>query len=452
MTKSLKSLWARFLFLDRGILPSRKLLIIYSLLSLGLIALSFTDISWVYLISVNVLFILASLLDLLFIPKRKDIDVSRHIDDELERGLDYEVAIKLSNRSVYPCTFRMVDDLPQTFSNTFPVYGAADAESTSKVIYHTTAPIRGKYDLEKIYIRYASRLGLWERQMATNKKDTIKVIPDLTETRHYLKDAQAFLLHEGMKIRKHQSGTGEFAQIRNYVVGDDPRMINWRQTAKLQEVMTNEYEPEHGKHITILIDCGRMMGVELDEGSRLEKTIEASITVAAAALKNGDYVGVLAFSSDIKVYVPPEKGMNHLQRILQSIYHLQADAKESNYAGVMGYLQTVQKKRSLILLFSDIQTFLHEESTLHYIKRLRQKHLFLMIGIEDEELIKETNVKPENVQLAMRKSIAQQQIQIKKRRKAKWQAQGLIMIEAKEDKLATIAVSRVIHWMNQGLL
>src|SRR5699024_7224484 len=103
--------------------------------------------------------------------------------------------------------------------------------------------------------------------------------------------------------------------------GDDPRMINWRQTAKLQEVMTNQYEPEHGKHITILIDCGRMMGVELDEGNRLEKTIEASITVAAAALKNGDYVGVLAFSSDIKVYVPQEKGMEHLQRILQSIYH-----------------------------------------------------------------------------------------------------------------------------------
>src|SRR5699024_8991227 len=167
------------------------------------------------------------------------------------------------------------------------------------------------------------------------------------------------------------------------------------------------------------LDCGRMMGGELDEGSRHEKTIEASITVAAAALKSGDYVGVLAFSSDIKVFVPPEKGMEHLQRILQSIYHLQADAKESNYAGVMGYLQTVQKKRSLILLFSDIQTFLHEESTLHVIKRVREKHLFLMIGIEDEELIKETNVKPENVQLAMSKSIAQQQIQIKKRRKAK---------------------------------
>jgi uncharacterized protein (DUF58 family) len=216
--------------------------------------------------------------------------------------------------------------------------------------------------------------------------------------------------------------------------------------------MTNEYEPEHGKYITILIDCGRMMGAELKTGNRLEKALEASITVTAAALKNGDYVGVLAFSNDIKVYVPPEKGMDQLQKILQSVYHLQADAKESNYAGVMGYLQTVQKKRSLILLFSDIHTFLHEESTLNYLRRLRQKHLFFMIGIEDAALEKETKQRPENVRQAMRKSIAQQQVQVKKREKVKWEAQGLVMIEAKEEKLATEAVSQYIHWMNRGLL
>ena len=99
----------------------------------------------------------------------------------------------------------------------------------------------------------------------------MKVIPDLTETKHYLENAQRFLLYEGSKIRKQRSGVGDFAQIRNYVVGDDPRKINWRQTAKLQEVMTNEYEPEHGKYITILIDCGRMMGAELTKGNRLEK-------------------------------------------------------------------------------------------------------------------------------------------------------------------------------------
>jgi len=452
LTRSSKSLWARLLFLDRGILPSRRFLIIYLLLSAALLILSFTEVSWVLLISVNVLFILASFLDLFFVPGRKELQAARHFPDEVERGLGVKAQVEIKNASAYPCTFRLVDDLPQSFEARFPVRGMAEAGTLSRITYETRAAVRGKYELKKLYLRYASRFGLWEKQMAVEQHDTVKVIPDLTETRNFLENAQQFLLYEGMKIRRNQSGTGEFSRVRNYVVGDDPRKINWRQTAKLQEVMTNEYEPEHGKYITILIDCGRMMGAELKTGNRLEKALEASITVAAAALKNGDYVGVLAFSNDIKVYVPPEKGMNQLQKILQSIYHLQADAKESNYAGVMSYLQTVQKKRSLILLFSDIHTFLHEESTLNYLRRLRQKHLFLMIGIEDELLEKQAKQPPENVRLAMRKSIAQQQIQVKKRQKVKWEAQGLVMIEAKEERLATEAVSQYIHWMNQGML
>ena len=78
--------------------------------------------------------------------------------------------------------------------------------------------------------------------------------------------------------------------------------------------------------------------------------------------------------------------------------------------------------------------------------------LFRSIGVEDAELEKEIKQRPENVRLAMRKSIAQQQVQVKKREKVKWEAQGLVMIEAKEEKLATEAVSQYIHWMNQGLL
>jgi uncharacterized protein (DUF58 family) len=163
-------------------------------------------------------------------------------------------------------------------------------------------------------------------------------------------------------------------------------------------------------------------------------------------------VSVLAFSKDIKVFVPPAKGVAHLQTILQSIYQLKAEAAESNYAAVLQYLEMVQKKRSLLLLFSDVRTFLHEESALILLKRLRQRHLFLMIGIEDLTLLKRAKEDPNTVQAAMRKSMAQQQILIKKREKLKWEKQGLQMIEAREEKLAVTAVSHYIDIMNQNLL
>jgi uncharacterized protein (DUF58 family) len=184
----------------------------------------------------------------------------------------------------------------------------------------------------------------------------------------------------------------------------------------------------------------------------LEKALEAALTVTAAALKKGDYVSVLAFSKEIHVFVPPAKGMAHLQTILQAIYNLKVVAAESNYSSVLRYLETVQKKRSLLLLFSDVRTFLHEESALVYLQRLRQRHLFLMIGVEDQTLLKRVNEVPETVQQAMVKSIAQQQLLIKKREKNKWEKLGLQMIEPREEKLAVTAVSHYIEIMNQNLL
>ncbi|MBS4176834.1 DUF58 domain-containing protein [Bacillus sp. FJAT-49731] len=404
------------------------------------------------MITINIVIIVGSLTDLLFSPNKHQLFIKRTFPEEMERGMTYTVPIELRNTSQHTFSYRMIDGIPQSFERPFPLKGILQKESIIEIFYDTHASVRGKYQIKKLYFRYTSLFGLWEKQVSFLLEDAVKVIPDLTETKRYLENAQRYLLYEGDRIRKHRTGIGDFSQIRNYVVGDDPRKINWRQTAKLQEVMTNEYEPEHGKYITILIDCGRMMGAELSKGNRLEKSLEAALTVSAAALQKGDYVSILAFSKEVKVFIPPAKGMAHLQTILQSIYHLKVDAAESNYAAILSFLETMQKKRSLLLFFSDVGTFLHEESALTYLMRLRRRHLFIMIGIEDVTLLKRTKEEPVTVQKAMVKSIAQQQMLLKKREKSKWEKHGLLMIEAREEKLATAAVSYYIDMMNRNLL
>lgn len=452
MTKSLKNWWDRFLFRDKGFLPTGRFIILFLILSIVLLAGVMAGTSWISILSVDGAVFLVSLADLWFSPKKDQLSFKRTLLTEMERGIPYTVQFEVSNHSQHPIIFQMVDGIPQTFERPFPITGHLPKMAAVQVKYATTGFVRGKYEITRLYFRYTSFIGLWEKQISVQLKETVKVIPDLTEAKQYLENAQQFLLYEGLKIRKKHSGVGDFSKIRSYVVGDDPRKINWRQTAKLQEVMTNEYEPEHGKYITILIDCGRMMGAELTKGNRLEKVLEAALTVAAAALKKGDYVSVLAFSKEIKVFVPPAKGMAHMQTILHAIYHLQVDAAESNYAAVFHYMETVQKKRSLLLLFSDVRTFLLEENALSYLKRLRKRHLFFMIGIEDKHLLQRIKEKPLDVQTAMRKSVAQQQFLLKKREKLKWEKQGLQMIEAPEEKLATSAVSYYIEMMNQNLL
>ncbi len=396
--------------------------------------------------------IIGSLVDLLFSPNKKQLAAKRKLQAEMERGLPTTINIEVTNNSTFGLSYRLIDGIPGSFTQPFPISGRISGETTSRITYVTRAMERGDYQMNKIYFRYKSYLGLWEKQFTFTVSNEVKVIPDLSETRQYLENAQKFLLHEGVKIRKQQTGAGEFSKIRSYVVGDDPRTINWRQTAKLQEVMTNEYEPEHGKYITILLDCGRIMGAELKNGNRLERAMESAITVATAALQNGDYVSFLAFSTDVKVFVPAGKGMAHLQTILHAIYNVKVDAAESNYGAVLSYLETMQKKRSLLLLFSDIHTFLREESMLIYLRKLRQRHYFLMVGIRDATLYKRIDENPTTVQTSMLKSMTQQQMLVKKKEKQKWEKQGLMMVEADEDKLAITAVSYYINIMNRNLL
>lgn len=452
MIKSLRSYLDLLLFRGRGVLPTKGLLVLYASLSIVLVGFSFLKLSWTFILMTNILFFSLSFLDLFLSPGRKELSFKRRIPIKLERDLIYDIKIDVKNKSDKSFQFIVRDDLPQSFIKKTSIKGEVGAKEEKTFSYQLSAAIRGDYRLAQLHIRYKSPLGLWAKQMTVEDESRVKVIPDMTEVKDYLEDAQSFLMYEGMKIKRQQVGTGEFASIRNYVVGDDPRRINWHQTAKLQEVMTNIYEPEQGKYITILIDCGRMMGVELKDANRLERVLESALTLAAAALDRGDYVAVLAFSNEIKSYIPPEKGIDHIQTIVNELYKLEVEAVESNYQLAFHYTETALNKRSLLFLFSDVQTFLQNDLLLNQLIRIRERHLFFMVGLEDYVIKERAALRPETVEESMIKSIAQDQLLRKREEKLIWEGRGLQLIEAEEEHLTATAVSYYIELMNEGLL
>ncbi|MBB6513178.1 uncharacterized protein (DUF58 family) [Gracilibacillus halotolerans] len=449
--KRFRRLLDRLLFRDRGIIPTKKLLYLFLALSGALFLISFLFFSWILLGLAIVAVLGLTLFDLFYSPNRKDLEVHRDVPDELERFETELITITLENKSIFPCYVRIEDDLPQSFQASYPTRFLLQP-GKGELEYSVKPSVRGKYHPNKIYIRYHSQLGLWEKQITMPYEQEIKVIPNLSETKRYLESAQSFLLHEGIKTRRLKSGQGEFANIRNYVVGDDPRKINWRQSAKLQEVMTNNDEPEHGKYVTILIDCGRLMGAELKSGNRLERTIEAAITLAACALDNGDHVSVVAFAKDIEMTIPAGKGLDHLNTILRGIYDLEVQASESNYAMAFQHAQRIQTRRSMMILFTDVYSLTHESHSFYFLKQLRRKHLVLLTGIEDELLHRTIEQEPTTIYRAMQKSTAQEQYLAFNRMKLVWSRQGITLIESKEDKLAVSTISHYIDALNRGLI
>lgn len=452
MIKLSKTLWPRHLFRDKGILPTPKLIGFFLSFAVPISLASFWGLGWIFFLGLNSVLILASLLDLWLLPHRNKFTCIRLMKADLERGRDFKVCLQVTNHSRPTIKFRLIDNLPPSFSDPFPLKGQLSGGQTIDLSYPSQAPIRGDYEIDKVYFRYQSGLALWEKQVVFPTLTKVRVIPDMSQVRGYLETAQRSLIDHGSKVKRNRVGSGEFAQIRTYVPGDDPRKINWRQTAKLSELMTNVYEPEHGKYITILIDCGRTMGVELTEGNRLERAFEASLTLAAVALQQGDYVSVLAFSTEIKVYIPLGKGLAHLRTILEGVYNLQVDPVESNYARAFQHLETVQKRQSFLLLFSDLDPFLFEENPPFYLLRVRRKHQFLLLSIADPMIANWLKTEPVTTHLAMIKSTAQKEVLYKKKSIRRWGRMGIQLLEVPEEQLASEAVSHYIEIINRGII
>ncbi len=440
------------MFRDNGIIPSLKLLALFAVLAIPINLLSLFSFGWNSFFILNSILLLFSFIDLVLSPRRNEIKCTRILEEEVERRENFIIQYQINNNSNFPIRFELLDDIPSSFIHPIPIKEKIHGRKSIVVTNKTEAQIRGDYELKKIYFRYQTMLGFWKKQMVFEVYNKIRVIPDMSQIKGHYTKVQKILSSHGNKLKRYQVGSGEFAQVRSYVLGDDPRKINWQQTAKLSELMTNVYEPEHGKHITLLIDSGRAMGVELTDGNRLELAFEAALTVAAVALKLGDYVSVMVFSNQVKKYIPFGKGLPHLQTIIKEIYNIHSEPIDSNYMKAFNYLELKQKRRSLIILFSDLDPILFEQTPLQYIQRLKRIHLFLLMSIADPMIRQWIKKSPDDEKVAMIKSIAQKQILRKKDDTRRLSQVGIEMIEAPEEHLAVATLSHYIDVINRGVL
>jgi len=399
----------------------------------------------------NGVLLLLSLLDWLTMPKRKEIQVCRTLPDEADIGQPVEITIDVQNASGQTVLLRIMDDLPLVFAPIEPLVSRVEGKQAT-IMYQTVGQERGKYLFSSLYVRFSGWLGLWEKQMIIPQEQAIKVLPDLSAVRGYLASMQESLVLDGQRIYKRQTSGTEFHAIREYVMDDDPRKVNWSATARTGKLMTNLYRPERGKIVTIMLDCGRMMGVELDSRVKLDRSLEAALTLAAVALRQGDQVAVLAYSSEIKAYIPPNRGIAHLHTIIETVYDLRSDFVESNHAIALSYLQRHLKKRSMLVLFSDMESYLLEDQLQAYLLRLRRSHALLLLSLQDPLLFAWSRIPLQTKKDAYIKSMARKFLHERNYYKQKMIAQGIQVLDVPADQLALSVVNSYLELKSREVL
>jgi uncharacterized protein (DUF58 family) len=184
-----------------------------------------------------------------------------------------------------------------------------------------------------------------------------------------------------------------------------------------------------------------MMGVELDGRIKLDRTLEAAMTLAAVALRQGEQVAVVAFSNTLKAYVPPGRGLTHLQVILEAVYDLKSDPEEANYSLALEHILRYQRKRSLLVIFSEMENLMFEDTLLPYLVRMRKIHLVLLITLQDPIIAQWSKHEINDSRSAFIKSTALKIMLDRKAYVHNMTQKGIEVLDVAADRLALVAIN-----------
>lgn len=171
-----------------------------------------------------------------------------------------------------------------------------------------------------------------------------------------------------------------FSEVRKYQFGDDIRNIDWNVTAKLNEPHVKIFEEERELTMILMVDVS---GSELfGTVSQLKKdTItEISATLSFSATQNNDKIGLILFSDEIELFIPPSKGKTHVLRIIRELIEYKPKSKKTNISGALKYLANIQKKKAIVFVLSDFIDEGYEQD----LKLIGKKHDLTGIRVYDK--------------------------------------------------------------------
>ncbi|MCU0695798.1 MAG: DUF58 domain-containing protein [Myxococcaceae bacterium] len=281
-------------------------------------------------------------------------------------------------------------------------------ESQLTLRYRLEPKTRGELVFEAVFLRLEGPWGLCARQQAVALPQTVKVFPDLTAL---TKDALALARASEDDSRRRvplKSEGREFESLREYRAGDDRRTIDWKATARRSRAMVRVHQPERNQAVLLLLDCGRHMAGEIGGRRKLDLAIDAALRVAKVSLDQGDHVGVMAFATAVKGWLPPRKGAEQLRAIAQALHRVEASLEESDYGGAIDLAFSRNVKRTLVVLMTDLTDPDAAQALLRRTQRLVPRHLPLVASMQDDDVHAAATAMPERVLDAHRRRVAAQ--------------------------------------------
>ena len=345
----------------------------------------------------------------LFLANKNAIQCWRKCPERFSNGDENEITIHLTNSYPFPVLLEIIDEIPDIFQRRDFMFALSMDKQTDKVLKYTLRPVkRGIYSFDHIQVFASTKIGLICRRFKTGAPCNVKTYPSFIYLKQYEIMAASHLLQQtGNKKIKHIGQQMEPDQIKNYVKGDDYRVINWKATARRSKLMVNVFQEERAQNVYCVIDKGRTMQSAFNGMTLLDYSINASLAIAYVAMLKGDKTSLLTFEQKFDSFVPPSRNPMQMNHIQEALYHQRTTFMESDFLSLYQQMAKNVKNRGLLLIFTNFDSVAAMQRQLRYLSMMAKRHSVLVVFFENTELESLKGQQPENKEEAYETVIAE---------------------------------------------
>ena len=380
---------------------------------------------------------------------------TREFSGRFAMGGETEVKLNIQNASPRAVSLRLKDEYPPQMI----INGAREAtlhvepHSSATLIYSLTPPRRGRFQFGYTALRFRSRFNLVWRDARGAEPATVKVYPNLRRAREAeLKALGARSMVSSYRKTSWRGEGREFESMRDYVRGDELRHISWTATARRGKLTTRQYQIERDQTILVALDAGRLMTARIEQETKLDSAVHATLALFTAAARAGDNAGLVVFGRRIKSYLPPSRGRDHIDAALESLYAVEPEMIEPSYPHAFEFIAANSKRRSLVVLLTDLVDEEGSKELLTSLKLLRPRHLPLVITIADRDLKAVVQEPPSSVRELFTQSVAEEIIHQREAALRMVESSGGLALDVTAASLAPALLETYLRVKERGLL
>ena len=245
---------------------------------------------------------------------------------------------------------------------------------------------RGDRYVHHVTVRSLGPLGLAARQLSLRAPGRVRVLPPFTSRKHLpSKLARLRELDGRTSLRVRGQGT-EFDSLRDYVIGDDVRSIDWRASARRHQVVVRTWRPERDRRVLLVLDTSRTSAARVGDAPCLDAAMDAALLLAALAARAGDRVDLLAIDRRPRAQVQAASRTELLPALVEAMAPLEPDLVEADWTAIVAAIRQRVSQRALVVLLTPLAAAALEEGLLPVVHRLTSRHQVVLASVADPQV------------------------------------------------------------------